>query len=192
MGTIKIGSSNNRKGITINPSTVIFNGNNVEKIMKNTTTIWENIKALIPTMTSNSAPSGNASGSSIITRDFDYYKAFDKKDTTFWCAGGGGTTNQYLKYKFDNAVCVKKVVLKNHSDASRLASPKNFRIEASNDNTNWDIIGTFLNTNNDAFAEMEFALSNSTYYLYYRIYVNDRNGSYNAITIGELQYYGKQ
>ena len=190
MGTIKIGSSNKKKGITIEPSIVLFNGNNVKKIMKNTTTIWENIKALIPTMTSNSAPSGNASGSSIITSDFDYYKAFDKKDTTFWCSGSRETTNQYLTYKFDNPVCVKKVVLKNHSDSSRLASPKNFRIEASNNNATWNTLGTFFNTNNDALGEMEFSFSNSTYYSYYRIYVIDRNGSYNAITIGELQYYG--
>lgn len=40
MGTIKIGSSKDKKGVTINPSIVLFNGNNVKKIMSGITEIW--------------------------------------------------------------------------------------------------------------------------------------------------------
>lgn len=40
MGTIKIGSSKDKKGVTINPSTVLFNGKNVKKIMSGLTEIW--------------------------------------------------------------------------------------------------------------------------------------------------------
>ena len=66
MGTIKIGSSSIQKGITIDPSIVLFNGNNVKKIMKDATTIWEDLKALIPTMTSNSMDGITLSASSVI------------------------------------------------------------------------------------------------------------------------------
>ena len=40
MGTLKIGSSKDKKGTTIEPSFVLFNGNNVKKIMSDTTKIW--------------------------------------------------------------------------------------------------------------------------------------------------------
>lgn len=40
MGIIKIGSSKNKKGVTIEPSTILFNGNNVKKIMSGITEIW--------------------------------------------------------------------------------------------------------------------------------------------------------
>lgn len=41
MGIIKIGSSANRKGITVDPSVILFNGNNVKKIMSGAVTVWE-------------------------------------------------------------------------------------------------------------------------------------------------------
>ena len=40
MGTIKIGSSSDRKGITIDPKTILFNGNVVKKITYETKNIW--------------------------------------------------------------------------------------------------------------------------------------------------------
>lgn len=42
MSTIKIGSSNLKKGVTVNPLTVLFNGNNVKKIVnkQDNKTLW--------------------------------------------------------------------------------------------------------------------------------------------------------
>lgn len=41
MGTIILGSSQNQKGITVNPKTVFFNSNYVKKIMHSSDTVWE-------------------------------------------------------------------------------------------------------------------------------------------------------
>ena len=41
MGTLKIGSSSNKAGVTVEPIIVLFNGNKVSKIMKDTTTVWK-------------------------------------------------------------------------------------------------------------------------------------------------------
>ena len=52
--------------------------------------------ALIPVMTSNTTPSGEASASSQNT-SYYAYMAFDNDTATFW--RGNSTINEYLRYK---------------------------------------------------------------------------------------------
>ncbi len=42
MGTIKIGSASNRKGVTVEPDEILYNGNKVSKIMKGNVEVWKN------------------------------------------------------------------------------------------------------------------------------------------------------
>ena len=47
MGTLKIGSAKEQKGVTIYPFNVLFNGNNVKKIKKDNKTIWRLVTDVI-------------------------------------------------------------------------------------------------------------------------------------------------
>lgn len=182
MGTIKIGSSNNQKGITINPSTVLFNGNNVKKIMKDTITIWEDIKALIPTMTSSTSPSGTVSASA--ETQAAYY-AFDGNENTYWYTYGN--EGSYVQYKFDQAKCVRKISVQTYfSGANGLI--KKFKIQASNDGSTFiDITDTIVNSNQSDKGESEYTINNSQKYLYYRVYTVE-SGAFSGWR--SIQMYG--
>lgn len=193
MGTIKIGSAKNKVGITVNPSTVLFNGNNVKKIMSGENVIWDDAVALIPVMTSNTTPSGVASASGEAYGDYKAYLAFNGTNSAVEdCWAVVATTNQWLQYKFPTAKTVTKIVMTNRNcdNPSLIGSPKSFKLQGSNDGTTWTDIQSFTNTNNDSNATTEYNVTNTKSYLYYRLYVNNIIGSYTLTTIGKLQYYG--
>ena len=91
------------------------------------------ILALIPTMTSNTAPSGVVTTSTEESNN-QAYKVFDGSDSTYW--GTGLTTNQWVAYQFAEAKTFKK--------ADIIASPgriKDFKIQVSNDDgASWNDI----------------------------------------------------
>ena len=107
MGTIKIGSAKNKQGITVNPSVILFNGNNVKNFMRGENVIWSHIKALIPQMTSNTTPSGNATSSDNGTGK--PYQAFDGDINTEW--NTPKNASYYVQYQFNELVEINKVIL---------------------------------------------------------------------------------
>ena len=137
-----------------------------------------NLKALIPTMTSNTTPSGVASGSGA-TSGNDYYKAFDGNNTT-WYNASSASAGMYIQYKFPNKVCVKKIYGYSQNGNNRWGS---ITIKGSNDGSNWTDIYTFDATNKDTFTEV---FSNNTLYQYYRV-VSNSNKDFQFST---LQMYG--
>lgn len=146
-------------------------------------------KGNVPVMTSNTAPYGEASASSVYSGSgFEAYRAFDNNDTTRWNTTNLTTTNSWIMYKFTNPVCVRKFRLRPHY-ASSTCFVKNYRIEASNDGSTWETLYTGLleNIENDVTVN----ITNDNYYLYYRLYVVD---SYNsqAISVYTLQFYGRE
>lgn len=95
--------------------------------------------ALIPTMTSDTTPSG---GAHLYARDSSThaaYKAFDGNISTF--AGHSGTDN-WVAYKFPSAVSAKVAILCAMSDSSS-ATLSNVKIDASNNFVDWQTLGTF-------------------------------------------------
>lgn len=185
MGTIKIGSAKNKQGITVNPSVVLFNGKNVQELMRGETVIWSNSKPLIPVMTSNTTPSGVASASNINEAGNDAYKAFDNDNSSLWSTRSGYTSNQYLRFMFG----VPSKVTKAYFDRTALASGTlTCKVQASNDAIEWvDISDIF-----DIGAEIKNVdLTNNNYYMYYQLYIVSTNG-YNWANMCEMQLYGKQ
>lgn len=78
------------------------------------------LKALIPTMTSNTAPSGEASASSVFNNDDDgqysAYKSFDNNDSTFWLSNNN-VNDAYITYKFNKDVTIYFIdLINNFSD----------------------------------------------------------------------------
>jgi len=157
-------------------------------------THWEYIlKDSVPKMTSNSLPEGEASASTELSTTYQAYKAFNGTTTDADdCWHSKSTTSGYIRYKFDNPICIKKVVMQNRNstDATKLSAPKDFTIRVSNDASTWTELGSFSNSNNTSSAETSYDVaSNSGYFTYAEMTITTSNGS--ALNIGELNFYGR-
>ena len=137
---------------------------------------------LIPTMTSNTAPSGVASGNSSTASSHPAYHAFDGNDSTWW-ETDYSTNKHYLQYKFPSAVCVKKVYAKLYKNGS---SGINIKIYGSNNGTTWTQIGNARASNND--SEITINCNNTKSYTYYK-YEANMDGNYWT-GVYTLQLYG--
>lgn len=186
MGTIKIGSSSIQKGITIDPSIVLFNGNNVKKIMKDATTIWEDLKALIPTMTSNSMDGITLSASSVNSSSQDCYKACDGDSSSYWADSiFASSSTAWFKVAFSEQKRVKKVHFIGDGGGSASATVK---LQGSNDNSNFTDLTSEIKV-----SKTEIVVDKIGSYKYYRIYFNNvnHNASIGACPgINVLQLYG--
>lgn len=191
MGTLKIGSAKNMVGVTIEPSTVLFNGDNVKYIKSGLTEIWGYIKALVPTMTSNTTPYGKVSGSSVHTdtSQYDYFKAFDGDDSTSWISTGNKVTNQWLEYEFVNPVSVKSVYLK-PSYRNAEVRAKNVKIQAYN-GIEWIDVSEVYTFENVEGVSAYIDVTNDIISTRFRVFCID---SYASTYIGfiTLQFYGSQ
>ena len=141
----------------------------------------------VPTMTSNTAPSGQCFGSYSPTADYTYYKSFDGDDSTL----SNPQTNQALGYKFTQSVKVRRVYFKNYTN---LNAVKTFKIQGSNDGSTWtDVTDVITSTSQGASGSSSYNFINNVSYEYYRIYVvTTTNASpNNYANMVTLQFYGR-
>ena len=143
---------------------------NVKQISSSVLNTYEEISeySAVPKMTSDIKPLGVVSASSVYGSSYAYY-AFDN-DTTAWTTQNGKYTDQWIQYKFDKPICISKVEVDNSYGENAI---KNFRIEASHDGIDYDILYTGLNTNTTAKGLWTAVFENDTKYLYYRVFVVD-------------------
>jgi hypothetical protein len=151
---------------------------------------------IIPAMTSDTSPSGEASASSYFI-DSNYtclpWKAFDHISNTsksLW-ATAVGTTTGWLAYEFPEAKCITKytIVSSNPVVISIGELPKTWTFEALDENTGkWVVLDTQTNiTDWSVGIKKEFEIVNSNTYRKYRINIS-ANGGYSSYTaIGELE-----
>lgn len=184
MGTIKIGSSANRKGITVNPSVVLFNGKNVKSIMSGLTEIWSDIKALIPPMTSATTPSGEVVANGGITTGYEPYQAFNN-GAGIWAdfSQGQGSKTTWIYYKFDSPKKVRGFDV-------RFTVTTIFKFQASNDGSNFTDLTQNLSVAQNTINHYD--INNDKKYLYYRIYVMSQSYSsaFYPGQLDEVQMYG--
>lgn len=150
------------------------------------------LKVSVPTMTSNTAPFGEAIASSYQSNNA-IYMAFDKDASTYWAPNT--TVPAYCGYKFTSPLCVKRVSITHHNN-SQLATREitHGKIQASNDNITWvDIVDDFAAPSATKGLTYYVECSdNSEYYLYYRVYVTAvGSGDNNRPFIGDIQFYGE-
>ena len=152
---------------------------------------------LIPTMTSNTAPSGVASASSEEATPLPAYKAFNDTSTnnTYDRWATAASTTGWLRYEFITAYVVKEYALTTQaltSDGTTKA-PKTWTLEGSNDGTNWTTLDTQTNVTDWGSTQWgwrkTFPIANTTAYLYYRVNISASNDS-TYIVIGELEMMG--
>lgn len=187
MGTLKIGSASNRKGVTINPSKVLFNGNNVRYIKSGATEIWNCIKPLIPSMTSNNTPYGVVSASSYTDQALVPHHAFDGVQSTGWSAKSQ-QTNNYIQYVFDSIKYVENITIR--TSYSVTSYNRNMKLYVLNQNDEWVLDSEHNISFNNASINIE--LKNKGYVKGIRLFFADTmfiSAQWGNI-ISEVQAYG--
>lgn len=144
----------------------------------------------VPTMTSNTTPSGECFGSSLWdANNTQYYKAFDGNTSDGWLSTN--QINAYVGYKFTSKVKVFKAVVNNYPyDSSGFVRLRNFKIQGSNDN----FVSDINDLATDEYPNQQSGLysvtfSNNSEYQYYRLYIIDSYGGY--LGAKDVQFYGR-
>lgn len=145
---------------------------------------------VIPTMTSNTSPSGTASASSN-WNTMPPFLAFDHS-TSFDNAWGSamGTTSGYLEYDFPSAKCITKYTLVSRNNPNSIGEmPTTWSFQAFNESTNqWDILDSQTSiTNWIAGVKKEFTFTNTNNYKKYKLAVVSNGGSNVVLVIGEME-----
>ena len=133
-------------------------------------TYWDKVlKPLIPTMSSNTEPSGECFSNRSVNVSYAPWKAFNNGDGYWQASQGGATAVDYVGYKFPKAINAKVI---------SIGSSVPMSIEASNDGSNWTTLGVDGKR-----------LINTESYLYYRARSIGSSGA--ACYVWQLQFYGR-
>lgn len=149
----------------------------------------------VPTMTSNTAPSGEAYAS-YNASGYQAYKAFDGDDTmsSLWL-GESGKTGQYVGYVFPNNVKIYKCIMKSSGFKGRSSS---FKVQASKTGKTTDMAD--LATLNNSYTTTNVVINASANFLnpysakYYRLYsdaIINQTGQF-AVNVVTIQFYGRE
>ena len=149
--------------------------------------IKENIP-LIPIMTSDTTPSGKALASSNANSSVFPYHSFDGTDK-YWASKT--STNSWIRYDFDEDVCVNKISFKAISETEGTNKPrvKDFRFEISINGYDWLTLYTGT-VAKDCTNTQTFEFDNKNFYKYYRVYIVDGYSGTVYNSLNYLQFYG--
>lgn len=142
----------------------------------------------VPTMTSDTTPSGEASASSLYRNDvYQAWKAFDGASTEQdrWIPSDSDT-NPRLIYKFNSTTCIRKAKFYNFDKAITC------KIQGSNtgNSNDWHDL-TNLSSTIAQSTWYETDIDNNDKYLYYAVYMPNQQSSQHKISIREVQFYGR-
>ena len=149
-------------------------------------------KGAVPVMTSNTAPYGVASASSIQGVN-EAYKAFSG---SAWACAIGSADNAWLQYKFVNPTKIKLIHLTGWQD-SGYDRDGVFKLQASNDDSSFkDITTNFTlprkNTEPEG-IDVIIPEANQNYYFYYRLVCVTYNDTYGSgyAGVNDFKLYGR-
>ena len=156
---------------------------------------WEYVlKPLVPTMTSNTTPSGECFGSGAYNSS--YYNAFDGVVTMVsgW-ASQNDANDKYVGYEFTTDARVKRVTLWTPASANN-NEVKTFKVQYYNSDTStWvdasDVLTYMTATQSSAFTK-DFVLNANASSTKWRFLVLSNIAENNIIRICEAQFYGVQ
>lgn len=140
---------------------------------------------MIPTMTSNSAPSGIASADSTLDSNQVAWKAFDHNTTNFnfgWQSSLTSSFPHWLMYEFNSAKKITKYSVTSSTNGNSIGAPKSWTFEGSNDGTNWTVLDT--KTNQPNWTELEkrsYVINNSNAFLKYKIVISSSSATTTSI-----------
>ena len=189
MGTIKIGSFENKVGITINPRYVLFNGNDVSYIKNELTEIWNNIRTLVPYLTTyKGSDGGEAFASSELSGGYQAWRAFTNSNTNFW-HNNDSNQNNYIGYRFTKPTRVVKLYIRNRYNMEDY-EVKIGQLQGSNDGVSWENIGNTFSCPSGMNLATTIEVTNKKYYMQYRI--NIIQPGVEGVAISQIQFYGNQ
>ena len=141
----------------------------------------------VPTMTSNTTPSGTCFASSKYDDTYDAWKAFNKAivNQNYWCSYGNQAKNQYVGYQFSESVKIYRIDLTNMSNNAA----KNCKIQYSSDGNTYSDACDFINPSTGSAVTTEI-VNNTDNVPYWRLFVTDGYTT-EYIYVAELQFYGR-
>jgi len=147
---------------------------------------------IIPAMTSNTAPSGVASASSMINGSFPAWKAFDHSNapavsTDRWVPAA---VVEWVQYQSPVARIITQYAVSNQGyTGDGPYAPKSWTFKGSNDGSTWVTLDTQINVTSWAATHgvrLVFAFANTTAHFYHRLYITASNDA-NYVAVGELE-----
>ncbi len=165
-------------------STLMANEDAVDYLV--TAKSWINSKELVPTMTSNTTPSGTCFGKDKYGSQ-DYYYAFDKNDTTaIHSSNYSSTTDWYIGYKFDTINDVGRVDYV-FSQAQSTAITFTVKVQSSMDGITWvdasDVKTLSISAGSAQKVSGSIDLTSNCQATWFRIYTNGI-----GVTVFSLQF----
>lgn len=194
-------STNWASSVCANQTAMVYIGNNnycANKLLANST--WLNaicdstylesvLNVKVPTMTSNTTPSGEVVYSSQ-NATYPAYQAFNNNTSNAW-GPSDATVPQWIGYKFTSNMVVHKIIIRPDANYNG-SSVKDFKLQGSNDGTTYTDIQSNSCPNETTATDHSFAILNSIGYKYLRIYITSKNGSWpGGTSVSKLQFYGR-
>ena len=145
----------------------------------------------VPTMTSDTTPSGVCSASSVYGVDNPAWKGFDGIYNVIgdsWCCANGQTSNQYLAYEFTSSKKIYFVKLHGHP-TNETWNPKNIKFQYYV-NGSWTDVPNSASVFPSTTDTQSYVYSTPVESASHRLYITD---SYNSsmVHISLLQFYGR-
>lgn len=167
---------------------LLANSNACDYMARSTT--WALAEGSVPTMTSNTTPTGYvASGSHERTGIEPYYQAFDDNYTNSWSAGTTALgVGEYIDIELPEAICVSKIMLYHYTDPTYFRTAT-WELFGSNDGTNWTSIKNDI-VANQANTKQYYFIGSTTPYKHFRMKdIQGANYNDQIAFITELQLY---
>lgn len=151
------------------------------------------LKNLIPTMTSDTAPSGQSFGDGLLDSSlYKYWYAFNDVDSQSWTSANLAFPH-YIGYEFTSKTKITQYTIRsrNFDNNDLTAMAKSWEFQGSDDNSNWVTIDTRANIVWTSKAQdINFLLGRAVEYKYYRLKVIENNGyAQKLCTIGQLKLF---
>jgi hypothetical protein len=128
---------------------------------------------------------GTASSDSSYGAGFEADKAFDDNTGTFW-ASMASALPHWIQYQLAAAKIARRYTITGYSTPSY--SPTAFTFRGSNNGTDWTVIDTQSGLSWSAGEKKNFAIDNTTNYLYYRVNIT-AGGVSGEVAIEELEIF---
>ena len=150
-------------------------------------------RPVIPTMTSNTTPSGEVSTDNAGSANVAVWKAMDDNVLTRWTTAQNAYS-KYIQYHFPSTKIIKKLsILAGALDITPITySDSDITVQGSNDGTTFTDLKTFTLNTSDNGHSIDVYINNDTAYEYYRLQFTGYNLIYNGYkynSICSLQMY---
>lgn len=128
-----------------------------------------------------------AVASNRVTTGYEAWKAFGADSSQVYSSDVNPST-QVVTYTIysKTAIKVAGITFSNVPSPLTSSSPAQFTVEAGNNNSDWETLGSFSNSNNDSGSEWSINLTNGKAYQYYRLSIMAANTTNAYVNIGKI------